>query len=489
MGEITDFKSLNVGRRSLLASGSLGALNIAIQGARELPGRKALMFVSEGFDLMSPEEFVDSRVRVALDRVIDQAARSGVVIYSLDARGLQTGGLLASDNLKVPSGMQERVRTEAADRLTFNRNTQEALAYVAEQTGGFAILNTNDLGAGLGRISADIRDYYVIGYLPDEGTFVGKGKKPQYHKIAVKVRRPGLKVRSRKEFLGVSDVDESTAPPTPTEALIRAALSPFTASDIALTATTLSGYAPDEGLFARALLHIDARALTFVEGEGGKKAASADVLGMVFDQDGTEVAHLSTGFSVALTDQASDDALRDGLAYSLRIPIRRPGGYQVRFAVRDQQSGKLGSAGDFVQLSDVAGGTFALSGIVLRGGDASPTNESIGSDMVALSPSQALTEYQSGTDLAYTYEIYNAAEQVQTVASIWRGDQNVATLPMDRLVPPAGSAGRFAAAGRLKFSKPLPAGNYMLQVVAATADPKNRQRTKTAVQRIQFDLR
>ncbi len=488
MGDVTDFAVLNAGRRSLLASGSLGALNIAIQGARDLPGRKALMFVSEGFDLISPVDFVDSRVRIALDRVIDQAARSGVVIYSLDARGLQTGGLLASDNLKVPSGMQERVRTEAADRLSFNRNTQEALAYVAEQTGGFAILNTNDLGAGLGKISADIRDYYVIGYAPDEGTFVGKGKKPSYHKIAVKVRRPGLKVRTRKEFLGVSDVEASTVPLTPAQELIRAALSPFSATEIPLTATTLSGYAPDEGLFARALLHIDARALTFVEGDGGKKTASADVLGMVFDQDGTEVAHLSTGFSVGLTDQTTDEALRDGLAYTLRIQIPRAGAYQVRFSIRDQQSGKLGSAGDFVQLDDIPSGAFALSGIVLRGGDGGFTSEASGASMVALSPSQALTAFPSGTDLAYAYEIYNAAEPVQSVASIWRGDQNVATLPMDKLVPPAGSASRFAAVGRLKFSKPLPPGTYLLQVSAATADPKNRRRLRTAVQRIQFDL-
>jgi hypothetical protein len=126
---------------------------------------------------------------------------------------------------------------------------------------------------------------------------------------------------------------------------------------------------------------------------------------------------------------------------------------------------------------------------VLRGGDDVLTNEAPGTIMVALSPSQALTAYPSGTDLTYAYEIYNAAEPVQSVASIWRGDQNVATLPMDKLVPPAGSASRFAAVGRLKFSKPLPPGSYLLQVSAATADPKNRRRLRTAVQRIQFDLR
>ena len=68
----------------------------------------------------------------------------------------------------------------AGDRTAFNRDTQEGLAYLAEQTGGFAVLNTNDLGRGLGRITDDVRDYYVIGYSPSEGTFAKPGEKPAH---------------------------------------------------------------------------------------------------------------------------------------------------------------------------------------------------------------------------------------------------------------------------------------------------------------------
>ena len=102
-----------------------------------------------------------------LDRVIDQAMRAGVVIYSLDARGLQTAGILASDNLKSkPDGtaMKPRFAPRHRRQTEFNRDTQEGMAYLAEQTGGFAVLNTNDLPRGLGRITDDVRDYYVGGY-------------------------------------------------------------------------------------------------------------------------------------------------------------------------------------------------------------------------------------------------------------------------------------------------------------------------------------
>ena len=151
--------------------------------------------------------------------------------------------------------------------------------------------------------------------------------------------------------------------------LVHAATSPFAATEVALRATALPGFSAEQGSFVRALLHVDARALTFVPGDDGRKTASVDVLGLVFDQAGAEVARLSTGFAVALTNQGADEALRDGLAYDLRIPIARPGGYQVRFAVRDRESGATGSAGEFVEMSDVRGGAFALSGILLRSND------------------------------------------------------------------------------------------------------------------------
>jgi VWFA-related protein len=489
MGDLDDFKLVNTLRRSISAAGTLGALNLAIEAARDLPGRKAILFVSEGFEMMEGGE-PDARVRAALDRAIDRAARAGVVIYSLDARGLQTAGLQASDNLKRPlpgETFDATVRQRAAERLEFNRNTQEALAYLAEQTGGFAVLNNNDLARGLGRISEDIRDYYVIGYVPDEGTFARKGQKPRYQRISVKARRPGLRVRTRKEFLGVTDSEEPSAP-SPAQQLIRAAISPFTETAIELQATTLPGYSPDQGLFVRALLHIDARALVFGGGEGGKNTASVDVLGMVFDRDGTQVAHLTTGFSVALTDASTADALRDGLVYTLRIPIPRAGPYQVRFAVRDRQSGRMGSAGEFANVADVAHGEFALSGIVLQGGNGAPAASAKG-EPIALSPSQALRLYPPGTDLSYAYEVYNASQEVHAATSIWRGAENIMSAPPDRLVPPPGDARRFAARGRLKLGEALREGSYVLQVTAATPDPKRRGRVRSAIQRITFEVR
>jgi VWFA-related protein len=488
MTDVNDFKAITDLRNSISAAGTLGALNLVVRGTRDLPGRKAIIFVSEGF-VVHP----DSRERYALDRVIDQATRAGVVIYSLDCRGLESTTLHAADNLKRPDPalgtLEATVRARAQERSEFNRDTQEGMAYLAEQTGGFAVLNTNDLGRGLGRITDDVRSYYVIGYVPADGTFARQGQKPRLHKISIGVRRPGLRVKTRKEFLGVSDPPDVAGPLLPGQQLVHAATSPFAATGIALRPTTLPGYSPAQGMFVRALLQIDARALTYVDGEDGKKTASADVLGMVFDQEGTEVAHLSTGFSVALTSDAAEEALRDGLAYTLRIPIRRAGGYQVRFAVRDQHSGMLGSAGEFVEVGDMAGGAFALSGIVLRSDDGTVSQAGAAPDQIVLTPAQALRVYRPGTRLSYVYEIYNAISPVQASTTIWRGTEKVFAAPPDTLVNPPGGDPRFAAAGGVKLGEGLPPGGYVLQVSAMTSDPKRQGRSRAAVQRIGFEVR
>jgi VWFA-related protein len=491
MGDPNDFSLVEQVRTTMSAAGTLGALNLVVRGARDLPGRKAIIFVSEGFQVMEGTE-PESRVRRALDSVIDQAARAGVVIYSLDCRGLQTGTLQAGDNLKSgplrPDGMDALVRTKADDRLDFNRDTQEGMAYLAEQTGGFAVMNTNSLASGLSRITNDVRDYYVIGYAPAKGTFAANGKKPSLHKISVKVKRPGLQVKTRKEFLGVSDPEDGITPATPAQQLVRTAISPFAATDIALRATTLPGYSPEQGSFARTLLHIDARALTFADSEG-KRTASADVLGMVFDQDGTEVAHLSTGFSVALTSEGAQDALRDGLAYTLRIPIRQPGGYQLRFAVRDRQSGALGTAGEFLEVADVARGAFSLSGIVLRRAETVASGVSDQSDQVLLTPAQALRIYPPGSRLSYAYEIYNATTPVKAAMSIWRGAERVLAVAPDTLAPPAGAERVFAVAGGVKLGEALPPGSYVLEIAAALPGSTPKGKNSTAVQRIDFEVR
>ena len=485
-------------QRSVSTAGSLAALNLVVQGARDVPGRKTVIFASEGFQLTIGTDAknipdVDPRVRNSVDHVIDQATRSGVVIYAIDGQGLQTGGLRASDDIhsidtsRNADAMGEVLRRFGADRLHSTRDSQESLAYLAEQTGGFAVVNTNDLAKGLGRISGDVRDYYVIGYEPDRATFAAKDQPPRLHTIAVHVKRAGARVRTRKAFIGVSD-PERPAAPTPAQELVRAATSPFSTRAIAVHATNLPGYSNSHGNFVRTVLHLDAHALTFIPDPAGGRTATVDLVGLAFNSDGVQVHEISTGFDVALKDAAAEQVLQSGLVYTARVPIDKPGGYQLRFAIRDRRSGAIGSAGGFVMIPDVTGGAFALSGLVLSAGDRTAASESLDSDRFSVGPADALQVYAPGTSLSYACEVYNAGTAVHAVTSLMRGAETVISLPPGTLKSPAGG-GPFSASGGLKLPADLAAGTYVLQITATSDDPKQPKKIRAAVQRLSFEVR
>ena len=144
---------------------------------------------------------------------MDRANRAGVVVYTLDARGLVTGLLSAEDDAQprpgtasVPGGTGlavqaiEAVTKPMEARRAYLHASQASLVYIAEQTGGFAVLNNNDLSQGFRRVLDDLRGYYLLGYeRPSETPAWGQSE------IRVRVKRPGLKVRARKALFGPAD--------------------------------------------------------------------------------------------------------------------------------------------------------------------------------------------------------------------------------------------------------------------------------------------
>ena len=487
-----DFGNLDDLRESMSSSGTMSTLTNTVLGIKDLPGRKSVVLISEGFvitehrdDLNRPTFHPDSRVRRALDRLLDQALRTGTVIYALDPRGLQTAGMTSEDNAKSLGAAT--IAEEGISRKQFLLETQDTLAYLAEETGGMAVLNTNDLARGLKRISDDQRGYYVIGYTPPDDTFAAPGKTPRQHRIAVRVKRPGLKVRTRKGFLGVSDVDRVAGPFTPEQELREAALSPFGASDIPVRATLLPGLDTSGQASVRALLHIDARALTFTPGPDGRRIATADVASVVFDESGQPSVGRSARFTVAKGQESTDESLEAGVIYSMMVPVKRPGGVQVRFAVRDAASGALGAAGEFVEIPELKKGTLALSGVVLGEESQSALTPDDDTAAVARISSPALRVFNPGARLVYTYEIYNASVPVDTRVTVWRNGRPFFSAPPSTLAA-SPKARPMKAAGGIKLGDRMPPGDYVFQVSAITR-PAGRAKPKTATRWTSFEVR
>lgn len=500
-------------REEIFSVGTLGALNYVVRGMRQLPGRKSILLVSDGITIFNRDDPSRStRILESLRRLTDLANRASVVIYTMDARGLQTLGLTAADNV---SGMSpDQIDQQLADRRSNFFDSQSGLIYLAQQTGGIAIRNNNDLSGGIRRVLDDQRGYYLIGYRPDESTFDPKTGRRTFHKISIKVKRPGLKVRSRTGFYGITDEEAVPQRNTRAQQMIGALTSPFAENGVHLRLTSLYGNDPKIGSFMRSLLHIDTRDLTFTDEADGWHKAVFDVLAVTFGDNGTILDEINRVQTIRIRGESYKRALNNGLVFVMTIPVKKAGAYQLRAALRDASSQHIGSASQFIEVPDIKKNRLTLSGVIVSGnapaqakaggsaavngqpspGAGPPKADADSFDDEDPMASPAVRSFRHGMYLQYSYVIYNAQldkatgrPQLQTQVRLFRDSQLVFTgrvQPFDPGAQP--DLKRLWTAGALTLGTDLPAGEYILQVVVT--DPLAKEKYRTATQWIDFEI-
>ena len=478
-------------RTSMLAAGSLGALEFVIRGVEPLPGRKSVVFFSEGMRLMERPKGLHTggsqRVWRTFTRVMDRANRAGVVVYTIDPRGLATGGLTAEDNPHPPasiggpgggslsSAAQNAVLVAAAERRRFLLDSQEGLTYIAEQTGGFAVLNTNDLSAGLDRVLDDLSGYYLIGYegVPDTVRAWDPGR------VRVRVKRPGLRVRSRKGLFGPAD-SERAPEAAGADPLVAAAMSPFAATTLDVRVTGLFGHEPGKGSYLRSLFFIDPSDVRFTAGEGRQVAQITLVL-LLLGDDGRIAAQSRRLIDLDLLPDTYRLARERGILYNARIPVKRAGAYQLRVAARDEGTNLLGSGSQYVEIPKVGKGHLALSSIIMQAADAAvgrAAEAGAGTEVPESLDAGVFGEpwvriFRPGSDAVYTYEIYDGvtddASTLTTVAVLMRDGRTLYEGPVSPLRRVTGrrSVRVVPVAGRLSFSRATEPGTYTLRVTVS----------------------
>jgi VWFA-related protein len=186
-------------RERTFAVSAIDQIQNVIDALKPLPGRKSVVLVSEGFAIGGFG--IDSNyIRDAIQALVDRANRAGVVIYAIDPRGLVVTGLTAADSGGFNAA---RLATISSMRANALRESQDGLRFLAGETGGFAVINSNDLARGMRRIMTDQQGYYLIGYQPEAGT-VGTPDRPKFKHVKIKVKQRGLKVRTRSGFYNIA---------------------------------------------------------------------------------------------------------------------------------------------------------------------------------------------------------------------------------------------------------------------------------------------
>lgn len=501
-------EELNQFREDMFAVGTLGAVKSVIDGLSELPGRKSILLISDGFTISNRDDPTRSyRAREAVRRLVDQAGRAAVVIYTMNATGLQTLGLSAADNLGGRSA--DQLQQEMTNRRNAAFDTQEGLDTLAKETGGLAIHNTNDLGGGIKRVLDDQKGYYLIGYRPDEGTFDLKTGKRKFHTLTLKVTRPGkYNLRSRNGFIGVSDEELNAAANNPQRQIIKALISPFGSAGVHVHLTSLFANDAKFGSLMRSLLHINCNDLTFTADPDGWQKAEFDVVALTFgDNGGLASEPTSRTYTLRVRGQDYQNVLRDGLVYFLTVPMKKPGAYQLRAAVRDHGSLRIGSASQFIEVPDIAKNRLTLSGIVISGSEpaaakkpeaaanpaavaSQPANSQTGGKEETQNPtsSAAVRQFHRGQSLDYGLVIYNARldkatslPQLQVQVRIFRDSKSV-FIGKDQSFKTTGASDlkRLGVTGGIQLGADMVPGEYIFQIIVKDmlADEKHRVSTQ-----------
>jgi VWFA-related protein len=485
-------EELNQFRDDLYSVGTLGAVTYVVRGLRDLPGRKSVLLISDGFRIYSREDPTRTyRTVQKLQRLIDEAGRSSVVIYTMNATGLQTLGPTAADNMsgRDPAQMLEAMNKRRDDAF----DTQEGLEYLAAETGGMAIKNNNDLSEGIRRVMEDQSGFYLIGYRPDDSTFDARTSRRSFHHLTLKVKRTGkFNIRMRHGFFGVSD-EEKPKPRTLLQEMVGALVSPFGANGVRLQLTSLFANDSQYGSFMRSFLRIDGRDLTFTAEPDGIHKSAFDLLAVTFGDNGAPIDQIGKTYSIRLGDAEYKRMLRDGLVYNVTVPIKKPGAYQLRMALRDTASNRIGSASQFIDAPDIKKNRLALSGIVIRGSDrmaasSAAANQNEGVESGSAEASAAVRHFKHSMLMTYGFFIYNARldratmrPQLVTQVKLFRDGKEVFTGKENPFNPSEQTdMKRLAFTSRILLGMDMIAGEYVLQVTVTDllADQKHRTVTQ-----------
>src|SRR6266545_1618878 len=505
-------EDFNQFREDVFAVGTLGAVRYVVRGMHELPGRKSILLISDGFRIYSRDDpSRNYRALSALRHLIDEANRATVVIYTMNAIGLQTVGLTAADSTARMDSA--RLEQQLSNRRTAAFESQEGLDYLARETGGIAIRNNNDLSGGIRRVIEDQKSYYLIGYRPEESTFDAKTGRRTFHKLSLKVSRPGkFSVRMRNGFFGVADNEDNAIAATPNQRVINALISPFGAAGVRLRLTTLFANDAKAGSYMRSLLHVNADDLTFTDLPGGSHKVEFDVVALTFGDNGNIIDEAGRAYSMRINGNDYQRIRRNGFVYLLTVPIKKAGAYQLRAALRDHGSEHIGSASQFIEVPDIKKNRLVISGILVTAIDPaaakqqsaeagaadankSPGNQNTEANEVASARTSAATrQFKPGQILQYSFVIYNARlvrataqPQLTMQVRLIRDGQPIFTGKETSFNNTSQSdLKRITYGGGLELGRDLAPGEYVLQVTVI--DPLADEKHRVATQWIDFEV-
>ena len=338
----TEYNIFNTDRR-------LEALRSVAEKLSHVQQKKSLIYFSSGMDRTGIEN--QSELRAA----INAAVRSNMAIYTMDMRGLQAlvaGGEAQSASLRGTSAYSGQSMINA---LNSNFTTQETLVTLASDTGGKAFLDSNDFSQVFKGVQQDTSTYYLLGYRSTNPARDGK-----YRRITVKVNLPGVKVENRRGYCAPADYQHSTKEDKEVQ-LEEELASELPTTDLPLYLGVAYFRLEANKFYIPISLVVPGSQIPFTRASDRDKA-TLDVIGMVLDNERHPVTRIRD--TVKLAIDTSSEVRKKNVQYDTGLSLP-PGKYHLKFVVRENQTGRMGSFETDVEVPDLKTQPLKMSSIVL----------------------------------------------------------------------------------------------------------------------------
>jgi VWFA-related protein len=387
----TDFNTFSADRKLL-------ALQSLMQALGRLPQKKSLIYFSNGIS----QSGVDNQS--ALRATTAAAVKANVSIYSLDIRGLQAfppGGEAQSASLH---GQSAYSGASVLNDLSGNAASQETLAALSSDTGGKAFFDSNDFSGVFSQVQKDSSAYYVLGFTSNNPLKDGK-----FRRLKVQVNRPDLKLDFRAGYYAGRDFEHLNR--ADREQQLEDELdAQLPRVDVPLYAGAAYFRQDDAHYYLAVSLVIPGSQIPFVT-EKDKDNATIDIIGEALGGGKLRVGQLRD--TVKLAVESTQQVRRKNVQYNTGF-VLAPASYHLKFVIRENQTGRMGSFETDVQIPDLRKMPLKMSSVVLSSLRAPVTNKKNGAnplvrDQMELVPSITHV-FTPDQHLYLQYEVYDAAK-------------------------------------------------------------------------------
>ncbi|HUJ94160.1 MAG TPA: VWA domain-containing protein [Terriglobales bacterium] len=387
----TEYNIFNTDRR-------LEALKSVAERLSHVDEKKSLIYFSSGMDRTGIEN--ESELRAATNA----AVRANLAIYTMDIRGLQAivpGGEAQNASLR---GVSPYSGAATLNALNSNFTTQETLVTLAGDTGGKAFLDSNDFGKVFTGVQQDSSIYYLLGYHSNNPARDGR-----YRRITVRVNRPGVKLEFRRGYYAPADFRHSTQEDRERQ-LEEELASDLPDTDLPVYLAPAYFRIADNRFYVSVSLVVPGSQIPFTHDKDQDKA-SLDVIGVLEDPSKRPVGQVRDTVKLALN--TSQLVQRKNVQYDTGF-VLPPGKYHLKFVVRENQTGLLGSFETDLKVPDLKGVPVKMSSIVLAS-QIQPANKHKTDNPLVRDGSQVIPSvthvFSAGQHLYFYYEVYDPAHQ------------------------------------------------------------------------------